>query len=228
VSVGRLGELTRAHGPTAEERLAAKVAQDYVDFIRVQPWYEFDFWQPLRAVWRDTGWRGDDVVRKWERKYALSTEYLAKGLYAWLIKKGTKASYDAPIPTTAVVVDRWVDAVAGAWPEMKRVSTYRDGGELVLLPRYEAFQTVATALARSGANFVEIAGNGADARILVSVLVDSRWQPDEPAVRALFEQPVLSEPGRKRVVLEMPVRALAQALRVFDGMQVQVEHVYDY
>jgi hypothetical protein len=198
VVVGRLGELTRRHGPTAEEKLSAKVAQDYVDFIRVQPWYDFDFWTPLRAVWRDTGWSGDDVVRKWERKYALSTEYLAKGLYGWVIRKATHASFEAPQLTTAVVVDRWVDRIAGSWPEMKRVSTFRDGGELVLLPRYEAFRGVATALARSGANFVEIAGNPRAAKILVSVLVNSAWQPDAPGVQTLFEQPVLTEPGRKR------------------------------
>jgi hypothetical protein len=228
VLVGRLSELTRTHGPTAEERLAAKVAQDYVDFIRVEPWYEFDFWTPLRAVWCDTGWRGDDPVRKWERKYALSTEYLAKGVYGWLIKKATRASYDVPLPTTAVVVDRWVDRIAGNWPEMKRVKGFRDGGELVLLPRYEAFKGVATAVARSGANFVEIAGNGADKPILVSVLVDRAWQVDEPGRHTLFEQTVLTEPKRKRVVLEIPVGELAQALREFDGMQVAVEHVYDY
>ncbi|HSD38009.1 MAG TPA: hypothetical protein VLC92_10920 [Rhodocyclaceae bacterium] len=228
VMVGRLGELTRQHGPTAEEQLAAKVAQDYVDFIRVQPWYDFDFWTPLRAVWRDTGWGGDDVVRKWERKYALSTEYLAKGLYGWAIRKATHASYEAPQLTTAVVVDRWVDRISGSWPEMNRVSTFRHGGELVLLPRYEAFRGVATALARSGANFIEIAGNPRDAKILVSVLVSEQWQPDQPWLHALFEQPVLTEPGRKRVVLEIPVGELAQALRKFDGMPLAVEHVYDY
>ncbi|MEC5384480.1 hypothetical protein VVD49_02025 [Uliginosibacterium sp. H3] len=228
VLIGRLGELTRRHGPTAEEKLAAKVAQDYVDFVRVSPWYDFDFWTPLRAVWRDTGCGGDDVVRKWERKYALSTEYLAKGLYGWVIRKATHASYEAPLLTTAVVVDRWVDRISGSWPEMKRVSSFRDGGELVLLPRYEAFKGVATALARSGANFVEIAGNPRDALILVSVLVSDQWQPDARGVHTLFEQPVLTEPGRKRAVLEVRVGELAQVLREFDGMQVTVEHAYDY
>ena len=32
-----------AHGMTEEDKFGARVAQDYVDFIRVRPWYEYDF-----------------------------------------------------------------------------------------------------------------------------------------------------------------------------------------
>ena len=35
--IGRLSELTQSHSMTAEDRFAAHVAQDYVDFIRVLP-----------------------------------------------------------------------------------------------------------------------------------------------------------------------------------------------
>src|SRR5437764_514515 len=82
--------LTCTHGPTAEDRLGAEVAQDYVDFIRVQPWYEYDFASRMRQVWTRTGLLGPDAIRKWERKYALTTEYGIKGLYGWLIRKATK------------------------------------------------------------------------------------------------------------------------------------------
>ena len=40
---GRLTELTSGLRHDREDRLGARVAQDYVDFIRVRPWYEFDF-----------------------------------------------------------------------------------------------------------------------------------------------------------------------------------------
>ncbi|MDB5799178.1 MAG: hypothetical protein JWL63_117 [Rhodocyclales bacterium] len=228
VTIGRLFELTRMHGPTSEERYAAKTAQDYVDFIRVQPWYEFDFSARLKAVWAETGSSGPDGLRKWERKYALSTEYGVKALYAILIKKLTRAAYDAPRPTTAVLVDRWVDRLDGNWPEMQRVRSFPNGGELVLLPRYEAFKTVAIAIARSGANFAEVAGNGPDARILISVIVPREWRPDSEGSASLFEQPILTMPEEKRVALTVPVRQLAQTLRELDGMQITVEHVYDY
>jgi len=53
-TIGRIAEQTRRHGFTQEEKLAAYVAQDYVDFIRVQPWYEFDFVTPLKRLWTKT------------------------------------------------------------------------------------------------------------------------------------------------------------------------------
>ncbi len=104
--IGRLSELAAPRRLSEEDRYAAQVAQDYVDFIRDQPWYEYDFMKQLAGLWRETSFLGPDVVRKLERKYALTTEYLIKGGYAWLIKKATKASYDEPLPVTAVVIDR--------------------------------------------------------------------------------------------------------------------------
>src|SRR5215471_10412375 len=46
---GRLAELTADHF-TVEDVYAARVAQEYVDFIRVRPWYEFDFWSKLKGL----------------------------------------------------------------------------------------------------------------------------------------------------------------------------------
>jgi hypothetical protein len=39
--------------PIPEERLQAEYAQAYVDFIRLEPWYQFDFVAPLRQLWSD-------------------------------------------------------------------------------------------------------------------------------------------------------------------------------
>ncbi|GAB4060685.1 hypothetical protein [Uliginosibacterium sediminicola] len=228
LSIGRLAELSRQHGPTAEERFAAKTAQDYVDFIRERPWYEFDFLARLKSLWRDTGYGGNDLLRKWERKYALSTEYGIKAVYAWLIAKATRATYDAAQPVTAVFVDRWQDRLVGGWPEIKRIKSVREGGELLLLPRYHGFIAPAVAMARSGTNFSEIAGNGADTRLLLSVLVPADWAPDSEGAVSVFEQPVLSRPGEKRVVISVPIRDLAQNLRELDGMGIHIEHIYDF
>ena len=105
-TVGRLAEATSDGTPTAEENLSARVAQAYVDFIRVDPWYLFDFIAPLRTLWADTPAVGHNLLRKWERRFALSTEYLVKAGYAGLIKLGTQSVYEAAKPVTAVVLDR--------------------------------------------------------------------------------------------------------------------------
>jgi hypothetical protein len=49
--VGRFTELVAGRADTPEDRLGAKVAQDYVDFIKLRPWYEFDFMTPAKALW---------------------------------------------------------------------------------------------------------------------------------------------------------------------------------
>jgi len=223
--VGRLAELARTHGPTPEDAYGARIAQDYVDFIRERPWYEYDFWGKVKGLWRETSLVGPDMLRKWERKYALTSEYGAKAIYGWLIMLGTKASYDEALPVTAVVVDRLPEP-AGA--DVKVLEKLPDGGALVLVPRYAAFRASAGALARGDANFREIAGNGAQAPILVSVLAPAGWTPPAPDAEILFTQPLVTQPGAQRVAFTVPVGGLAELLRRLEAAQVRVEHVYDY
>ena len=200
--VGRLSELTATHGMTDEERYGARVAQEYVDFIRVYPWYEFDFTSRLAGLWRSTSVTGPDMIRKWERKYALTSEYLSKAIYGWLIKKATKAAYEDPLPTTAVVLA---------------------DGKLVTLPRYEAFMPAAVRLADSGAEFREIAGNR-DV-ILVSVLVPSGAAASD---RLVLRQPIMTRPNTERLLLSVPIASLASSLRHYSRAPYTIEHVFDF
>ena len=221
--IGRLSELAAPRRLSEEDRYAAKVAQDYVDFIRDQPWYEYDFATKLADLWKETSFFGPDFVRKWERKYALTTEYLIKGAYAWLIKKATKAAYEEPLPVTAVVIDRLPTGAQNDLPEIKVLAASKDSA-LILLPRYYKFKQYAAGIAAKGGRFQEIAGNGANALILVSALVPADWQSD----RLLFEQPVLTRPQTKRAVLAVPVGSLATLLNRLAGDGARLEHVYDY
>ncbi len=224
--IGRLSALTAMHGLTDEDRYGARVAQDYVDFIRVLPWYEYDFSRKLAGLWRETGLWGPDPVRKWERKYALTTEYAIKAAYGWLIKKATRASYDAPLPVTAVVVNRLPRGMEGELPDLKVLRLLPDGRALITVPRYDAFMRYASALAAHGASFSEIAGNSSV--ILLSALVDDRWRPEADGFKVLFIQPIITQPGTKRVALVIPVGALAASLNMFRERGIRLEHVYDY
>jgi hypothetical protein len=222
---GRLSGLTAAYGSTAEDRLAARVAQDYVDFIRDRPWYEFDFVTPLRELWAGPA-LGSGMIRKWERRYALTTEYAVKAGYAWLLGLGTAATYGAEVPTTAVVLDRLPEGSEAELPRMAVRERFPDGSALITLPRYDDFKDHAAALAARGATFVEIAGNRSV--ILVSALVPSGWVSPVAGSRPLFTQPVITQPGRQRVVLVVPVAGLAETLRVLRAGGHELEHVYDY
>jgi len=215
--IGRLTDLTAGAGLSEEDRYGARVAQDYVDFIRDTPWYEYDFAAKLRGLWRETSLWGPAPLRKWERKYALTTEYAIKGAYAWLIKKATKAAYEEPLPVTAVVIDRLPAGIEKDLPELKVVTS-----TLVLVPRYDKFMYYAAGLAAKGANFEEIAGNRTP--ILVSALVPETWQ----AEGTLLEQPILTRPHTKRVLLQVPVASLAPLLKRLAADGARLEHVYDY
>ena len=217
-----MSELT-ARELTEEDRYGAAVAQDYVDFIRDKPWYEYDFAAKLRGLWRQTSLWGPGVLRKWERKYALTTEYLVKAAYGWLIGLGTRASFERPLEVTAVVVDRVPAGIEKELADFKVLKRLEGGATLALVPRYEAFTRYSTRLAARGVSFSEIAGNRS--MILVTALVPAPWRTD---AKVLFVQPILTRPQTKRVALVVPVGALADTLNglVKDG--AQVEHVHDY
>lgn len=221
--VGRLAAST-AGKPTPEDSHAAAVAQDYVRFIRVLPWYEYDFGQALNGLWQDVPASGPDMLRKWERRFALTTEYAIMMGYAKLIKIGTKSIYEAPLLVTAVVA-RPAPKADAALPDLKQLSALADGAVLVTVPRYEAFTTYSQALADQGVDFTEIAGN--DSFILVSVLAPDTWKPDA-SLSQLLAQPILTRPGIQRVLLAVPVKGLAQSLRQWKAAKLQVEHVFDY
>ena len=226
-TIGRLAEATvSGDAPVPEERLGVDYAQAYVDFIRLEPWYKFDFLAPLKRLWTGLPLTGPNLIRRWERRFALTTELLVKEGYARLIKLGSKSVYDAPKPTTAIVLDGSPVPDAAAWPDYLPKAT--GGSEIVAtVPRYEPFTAYSRWLAAQGVDFREIAGN--DGEILLSLLVPTGWMASAPA-RTLFEQPILTRPGQKRVVLTVRVPQLAALLRSFGEKRsgVIVEHIYDF
>jgi hypothetical protein len=224
-TVGCLTEASAGAASTEEDRLAAKVAQAYVDFIRVDPWYLFDFVTPLRELWTTTPATGANLLRKWERRFALTTEYAAKAGYAWLIKLGTQSIYEAAKPVTAVVLDREPASLPPGLSELHRVDAQANT-VLVTVPRYRAFMFYAQALADQGVGFREIAGNrGA---ILVSVLAHRDAAGIAPPQRLVFAQPIVTEPPWERRVVAVPVPQLAEQLRQWRAAGARLEHVYDY
>lgn len=223
-----LGRLSWALSPgvlTDEDKYAALVAQDYVNFIRKEPWYLYPFTDKLTALWTHVPMTGTGIVRKWERRYALTTEYLIKAWYAKLIEFATRQSYvPAKMSTYAVAVlgTKPLPAI----PDVTVEKTFSDGQALLSMPRYYNFRLAATALAESGIHIVDIAGNQSD--ILVTAWVRSDAQPQSLGGRILFKQPMITMPGYERVALVLPVASLSDFLLNASHNHLTVEHVYDY
>ena len=225
-TVGRLTEATcTGHGLTPEERFAAKVAQDYVDFIRVEPWYEYSFLRALKKLWAETEFFGPNLARKWERKLILSAEYLVKAQYATLIKLGTKAAYGDADADMLVVAENVTAAALAGESKVKVLKTFDDGSALLSLPRYEEFREAVLRLTGRGVAFREIAGNG---QILLTCVVPSQLRFEPAGGRVLFARPILTEPARKRIGIAAEVSSLHRVLRQLADADVEVEHIYDY
>lgn len=217
---GRLSELTAPHNDTPEDQLATSEARHYVDFIRIHPWYEFDFVTPLKTLWKLPLW-GDHPLRKWERRYLLTSEWGVKAGYAALLQWTTHATFERPAPTTFAVVT----GLRKKLPPGVVLKQRRDKEALLALPRYQPFTKAALALANEGVDFSEIAGNRGS--ILVSLVVPST-QANTETSRILIRQPIITRPGYERCVLEVHVNQLASLLRHEAAQGIVIEHIFDY
>jgi hypothetical protein len=218
--VGRLTEASSFGASTAEDRLAAEVAREYVRFLDVEPWYKFDFLTPLKRVWTETGFWGPAPLRQWERKYYLTSDYACKAAYGWVIRMLSESSYGIESQVTAVVLDREPTAVES----FKRLERYPDGSVLGHLPRYQAFTKAALSVARAGVKFHEIAGNRGP--ILISAVVPAELNVSKWNV--ILKQPILTRPGWQRIAFVVQVPELTETLGQLDVPWIHLEHIYDY
>ncbi|MFK4132396.1 hypothetical protein ACI2KR_08955 [Pseudomonas luteola] len=223
--IGTLTEGKNLSERTDEDIYAAKVAQDYVDFIKVDPWYKFDFKKALKGLW-DLPTSGKYPIRKWERRYFLTSEYLVKAGYGWLIGKATAAGYDAPMPVTAVVFETRNEAALKKVPGLSALKKIDKNTFIGTLPRYAAFTPSAVALAKAGAEFKEVAGNSRF--ILVSILPGISFESSSLYGNIVLTQPILTDPGSRRIVYKIPMNNLRAALDAFGSHGVKVEHIYDF
>jgi hypothetical protein len=201
-----VGRITDTGEPiTDEDKFNATFTQDYVDFIKDRPWYEFNFKSRLKTLWTSTPFLGDHFFRKMERRYILTSELFVKYGYGKLIGLGTKQVYEEALPTTAVVLEN---------------------DSLVYLPRYDKFASAITELSKSKHSFKEIAGN--NSAILLTILIDpDQWATFENA-QIIFTQPIASNPKMQRIALTVSVTELNKLLLQLNNDNIKIEHVFDF
>lgn len=188
------------------ESYQQKVAQDYVDFIRVRPWYEYPFYSNFREYWALEEKPGASVIRRAERRFFFSSELLFKAAYGWLVGLGTRAAY-APedLEIGAVVMENGKE-------------------KFVSIPRYQAFTEKVPQMIRHGVTFVEIAGNKT---ILMTVIAPRDWIYEDKA-HEMYEWPVLTDKKSKRVAISVPVDRLHAVIPSLQKQGVTVDHIFDY
>jgi len=224
-TVGRVSEWLSSHQAVEEDAYASRVAQQYADFVLVRPFYEFSFFKRFTGLWREPAWWGPHVVRKWERRLFLSVDYVGEAFYCELIQLATHLTYGVAGSDTYAWIENARDSVFAANPHVRRVKAAGRDGYLVIIPRYHEFTPTALRLAQRGVRFADVAGNS---EILVSALAPRAFSYDLAEGKALFSADILTQPQRKRLVLEAPVQALHRLLAVLQQRGLEVEHIYDY
>jgi hypothetical protein len=217
-TIGRLFELSAGNATTAEEIYAAYVARDYAQFIHTVPWYRYPFKQKFFEL-NELSLVGPNMSRKIERRAALSLEYGAKALYGAIIKKLTLSNYVPDELTMQAIIS------SGQGPSLPYSIAEEKGREtLVTADRYEAFTDSVRSLATTTTVFASIAGRS---QIAVSVVAPHDSVPGTN-VQLVMRQPILTEPGKDRFVLMVPVTGLISFVREVQSKGAVFEHVYDY
>jgi len=222
-TVGWFTELI-AGDHTEEDAFARRTAREYGAFMHTVPWYQFPFASKLKALWRETPLMGSGVVRKWERRLALTAEYATKAAYGWLIARSTGAVYTAE----DLVIHAWVeDAPDRIFDDqrVRRVRTVDTRSYVVMLPRYEPFTEVVAKLAKQGVRFRDVAGNET---IVLTAIAPQGWDYRLPSGEIVLGATILTNPAAKRIAVKAPVASLHTILAGLESRGVTLEHLYDY
>lgn len=222
--IGRITDTSNIEPLTQEDQFTHKFTQEYVDFIRIAPWYDFNFQSQLVQLWSNTDLFGPNFLRKLERKYLLTSELLVKTVYAKLIKLGAQTVYEEAALTTVVLVDSFPHDINGS--PIKVLNRFNNGTVLLRVPRYAAFNPTVVDLAKRNISFIEIAGNSG--AVLLTLQANSAWQFNLDNAQVLFEQSIPSKINKKRIAVVTTVLDLSTTLRNIMSKGLTIEHIYDF
>ena len=209
-------------GRVAEDDYSQRIAEDYVRFIKEKPWYEFDFIGALKGLWLDNSFFGKGLLRKVERKYILSSEYIVKALYGKLIGYGTHATYGVASEETVSVV-KFDSQPADIDCEL--IGKSSNDNYTLALPRLDKYKNAAELISSKNGQFENIAGNSS--YISISVIANPLFEPNNLG-EELFRQEVLTMNGKQRVFFIVKVNNLSETLKQLKIQGIKIEHIYDY
>jgi hypothetical protein len=227
-TIGALTEWTTGGRKTAEDEFNVTLLKEYSAFLYQTPWFRFPFGTKLRQFWRETPFVPS--IRAVERRGSLSLQYAARYAYAALMR--FVAGYDPADLSIRSVVGGLAPSDLATMRDVKMIREVTDAngarGVLVETARYAAFDAFVRELGQHpDASLLEIAGNH---HILVTVIAPAEAVTKLAAADgvAIFQLPIQSSPGSRRIGIDVPVRILVQDVKKFETTGYRLEHVYDY
>jgi hypothetical protein len=217
-SLGRLAAWIRGHKKTPQDVAVADMATDYAAFLRQTPWYKYPFGREAQKLWTAPV---DGVVRGWERRLAIGTEFAVKRVYARIIG-GAAAAAPAQLVIRTIVAgldERMLSQIDGV-----TVIGVRPQGIEIETPRYDRYTRILADIALRGGSIREIAGND---DIMVTLTVPTGAAADVPYGRVIAR---MRRQGfaRERLILDVKVTELAALLKGRRIGDPGLEHIFDY
>jgi hypothetical protein len=228
-TVGHLFERISGYA-TPEDAYAARVARDYVTFIRLRPWYEFEFRKALVDIWTTLPNGGESLMRKYERRAILSAEYTVKWGYAALIEWATHEAFGVADIDTYVRLSGDPDKIAKADERIRILAAGASANAetTAIIPRYQPFTDIAPKVALNGGVFRSIAGQ---AFVTVGVLAPDGFRVTSGAT-VLASTPVHidppTSPRRHRLLYWVAAEKLGNFLSETAKAGGMLEHIYDF
>ncbi len=219
-TLGRLFAALRGPARTAQDEVAADMAEQYATFLRQTPWYRFPF-----ADWANVLWRQPvQGARSWERRLALGAEWHGKQAYAGLIGQAVAAGEPAALRIRTVVAGLAPKQLE-ALDEVEVVGQV-EGGTLIETPRYRRYTEILVELVRAGGRPVEIAGND---DLLVSIVHHGPNPPQAAASGQVLATMKRQGFGDHRSLVSLKVGDLAALIGGLAASDAaRLEHIYDY
>ena len=208
---------------TPEDTIQREEAEKYAAFLDTVPWYEYPFFSAVWRVWK-TPLVGPHILRKWERKLALTIGYGMKGVYGLVIGKATHAAYAPADLSIMLLVQGPLTSNALSDPDIKIAKDFGDGTLVLEVPRYQKFSRIMQEIAHENISILDIAGGKT---IVISASAPNIWYYDLPGI-LFFTQPLTVDQEHKRIVAAVPVQQLPEVIRKMAAEDVVLEHVYDY
>jgi hypothetical protein len=209
---------------TEEDVFARKTARQYAEFQHTVPWYDYPFADRLEALWKETPMWGLDLVRKWERRFALSTQYALMAVYAGI----TRLSAETGRGPQDLVIHAWVDGASDRIFEDQRIRKVKAVGAtsyVVAIPRLQDFTPIVASLAKQGVRFRELAGND---RIVLTLIAPSALDFRLETGDVVLQEPLLTNPAAARIAVKAPVASLHTMLDELGRRGIAVERLYAY
>jgi hypothetical protein len=171
------------------------------------------------------------MLRKLERRFALTGEYGIKAVYAWLIGLGTKSAYAPDELQRDIVIAGWSDSLAGRVrseaPELKVARVLDRGYTLLTIPRYLPFRDALLAMSQHARQLRIAEISGCDTVTLTGTAPVGWQAPGRAEVVTSYRTP--AQGGWVRVLLSVPARDLLDVLAaVRTEGAFHVDHIYDY